>query len=349
MRGYRLMAIVNQIAQMRVLGRLLRLLAVALAFCTLPALAADPDKLAASLARQAVQADDGGDPARAAQLYLEAFRTDPTQPNYLYAAARAELSAGQKTQAEEHFEQFLTLADSGTDRADKARAYLADLRGSRAEGDEAAAERAVATSNWAEASKRYEALWVQAPTRWSALFKAGQAAQQAGDKERAGDLLRQYLRDAPKSAADRPEAEDCLHRLGDQPKRAQAPVAVQSDGEAATGGHAVAWTVLGTGLALAVGGAGLLLFGVTEAHALNQDLKLADGYVTADISHAQAQARADAIGMHQTLGAGLAVAGVAAAGVGTWLLLREPDAPAKARLSLAPGPAWTGLALVGRF
>ena len=130
----------------------------------------------------------------------------------LYAAAKAEMTARKNTAAEEHFEQFLGLADAGSDRADKARAYLADLRGARAENKESAAETAAGAGKWVDASKLYEELWVQMPSRWSALFKAGAAAQEAGLQERAAELLRQYLRDAPKSAADRPEAEDRLRR-----------------------------------------------------------------------------------------------------------------------------------------
>lgn len=323
------------------------LAALVVCFWAHDACAVEPEKAAASLARQAVQVEEGGDPARAAELYLEAFRTDATQPNYLYAAARSEMTAGKTASAEEHFEQFLGLADAGTERADKARAYLADLRGSRAESKEMAANRAAAAGHWPEASKLYEELWNRIPTRWSSLFKAGQAAQQAGDNDRAGELLRQYLREAPKSAADRPEAEDCLKRLGST--QAEPDARGQVAPEAGNVSRAVAWTVLGTGVALLAGGAGLLFYGVSEEQALNRDLKLVDGYVTGNVSHAQAQTRADTIALHQSLGLGLTAAGVAAAGVGTWLVLREPERSPRSRLSVVPGPALAGLCLGWRF
>ncbi len=341
----------NEINILRAISRLQWLLAVAVCALALGAHAVEPDKVAVGLARQALQADDGGDPVRAAELYLQAFQADSKQPNYLYAAARAEMAAGRKSQAEEHLEQFLALADAGSDRADKARAYLADLRARRGESKETAAEQAVAAGKWQLASGLYEQLWVEVPTRWSALFKAGAAAQQAGDKDRAADLLRQYLRESPKSAADRPEAEDRLQQVASAhaPERAAVDARTSPDGDSAKGSRAIGWTVLGTGLALIGGGAGLLVYGVSEQHVLNQDLKLVDGYVTGDISHAQAQARADAIGMHQTLGVGLAAAGMVAAGVGTWLLLRETEARPATRVGVAPGPGLAGVALVGRF
>ena len=326
------------------------LIALVVCLAGAQARASEMDKRAASLARQAAQADESGDSARAATLYLDAFHTDPTQPSYLYAAARAEMAAGRTADAEEHFEQFLGLADAGSDRADKARAYLADLRGSRAENNESAAARAAAAGKWAEASKLYEGLWVQMPSRWSALFKAAAAAQQADEKDRALELLRQYLSDAPKSAADRPEADDRLRQLaGTHAERAPAAGVSEPSAASDNKGRVLGWTLLGTGLALVGGGAGLLFYGMTEEHALNQDLKLVDGYVTANISHAQAQARADSIGMHQTLGVALGAAGVVAAGVGTWLVLRESDKQPAARVSVAPGPALAGLSLGWRF
>lgn len=314
------------------------------------ALATEPATVASGLARQAVQADDAGNPTRAAELYLEAFGTDPRQPNFLYSAARAEMAAGKKAEAEEHFEQFLGLADAGSDRADKARAYLADLRGSRAGNREVAAERAAADGKWRDASKLYEELWQQMPSRWSALFKAGQAAQQAGDDDRAVELLRQYLRESPKTAADRPEADERLQQLTRREGGgAAADVAQPAEAGGTSGAHIAGWTLLGTGIAMLGGGAALLLYGVTEERALNQDLKLVDGFVTADISHAQAQARADSIGLHQTLGVSLAAGGLVVAGVGTWLMLREPEKRTTARPTVLPGPGWAGLSLGWRF
>ena len=42
-------------------------------------------------------------------------------------------------------------------------------------------------------------------------------------------------------------------------------------------------------------------------------------------------------------------AGVVAAGFGTWLMLREPDKQPTSRVSVAPGPGWTGVSLGWRF
>lgn len=331
------------------LDRALLACVLALGLCVaLPVRAVEPDKAAAGLARQGAQAEDAGDAAAAARLYLQAYETDPRQPNYLYAAARAELQAGRRAEAEEHFEQFLAVADSGTDRADKARAYLADLRASRSQDKAAAAEAAAAAGRWAEASQRYETLWQQQPTRWSALFKAGAAAQDAGQTERAAELLDQYLREAPKTAADRPEAEDRLRQVrragGGATEGVSQPQSTGRPGPSVAG-----WTLVGGGIALVAGGVAMLLVGTGEAHALERDLKIVDGYVTADITHAQAQTRADQAALHQNLGLGLGAAGVVAAAVGTWLVLREPEGVAAAKVTVAPGPALAGLALGWRF
>jgi tetratricopeptide (TPR) repeat protein len=341
----------NQIQMLRCIKRVRWLLASLLCLTAIGVFAVEPGKSAAALARQASQVEQGGDPARAAELYLEAFRADATQPNFLYAAARAEMTARKNTEAEEHFEQFLGLAEVASDRADKARAYLAELRGARAENKESAADTAAGAGKWAEASKLYEELWVQMPSRWSALFKAGAAAQEAGLAERASDLLRQYLRDAPKSAADRPEAEDRLRQVASTHKEAEPDVAVKAPSAPAEtgGGRVLGWTLVGTGAALVLGGAAVWLYGNTQERTLMVDIAPVNGYATGAIHYQDAKARADAAGAHQSLGLGLAGAGIVAAGVGTWLLLREPDKQPSSRVSVGPGPGWAGMSLTGRF
>ena len=319
------------------------LVALALVLVAAAASAVEPEKLAASLARQAAQAEESGDPARAAELFLEAFGTDAHRPAYLYAAARAEMAARRLAEAEEHLEQFLQLTDDGTERGDKARAWLAELRQTRAESREAAADAAAAAGQWAEASRRYLELWQHLPTRWSALYKAGSAAQQAGDKDRALELLRQYLRDSPRTAADRPEAEDRVQRLAPT----AAPVAAAQAEAGAGQSKWPAWALLGGGAALVGVGAGLLIHGVGAEQALNREFRLADGNVTGDISYAAARRRADGIALEQTLGLVCAGAGLAAAGVGTWLALREPERAAALRFF--PGPTLAGAAVGWRF
>ena len=189
------------------------------------------------------------------------------------------------------------------------------------------------------------------PSRWSALFKAGAAAQEAGLQERAAELLRQYLRDAPKSAADRPEAEDRLRQVAGAHKDATADAAVdEAPAPAAkSGGHALAWTLVGTGVALVAGGAGLWLYGNSEGKSLTADINAVSGFATGNITYSQAKARQDAANTHTLVGASLTGAGIVAAGVGAWLLLREPDKQPSSRVSVGPGPGWAGFSLAGRF
>lgn len=331
-------------------------LALVLHVVAVPLALADDVGRAQQLARQAAQVDELGDHKRAAELYLEAFQTDASQPNYLYAAARAEMTAGNRQEAQEHFEQFLQLADSSSDRADKARAYLADLRGGRLEDKLAEADRDASSGQWKEAARLYYDVWSQANSRWSTLFKAGAAAQEAGDVEHADEWLHQYLREAPKTAADRPEAEARLKKLAAQEQaQEQKNQPIETVTNPAQGGSngmkTAGWVMVGTGVALIAGGAGLLLYGVTEESALNRELKVQDGLVTADTTYAATRARADTIGLHQTLGLVLAGAGVATAGVGTILLMLAPEKQNSrgSQLQLTPGPGFAGLALTGRF
>ena len=321
--------------------------------------AVEPERAAATLARQAAQVDDAGDHKRAAELYAEAFQTDPTQPNFLYAAARAEMAAGQRALARAHFEQFLQLADPGTDRADKARAYLADLRSGEVDGPMQEADRAAQAGRWKDAARLYYAVWDTANTRWTALFKAGVAAQEAEELERAEEWLAMYVQDAPKDVADRPEAEARLKQLrrdlrlaGGAGRAMEVPASTK---EVHHSGRWVAgWVLVGTGLGLLVGGGALYGYGMGEETTLQRDLKLENGLVTGNLTHAQAQDRADAIGMHQTLGAALAATGVAAAGAGVVLVLLEPESTkraAQSRWQLGPllAGGTTGVQLGGRF
>lgn len=325
-----------------------------------PALAVEPERAASLLARQAAQAEEAGDLKRAAEAYLAAYRADPKQPNYLYAAARAEMVSGQRAQAMAHLEEFLEQSEADTERSDKARAYLAELRAGEQDEPLAKADRAAQSGRWSDAARLYYSVWDGANTRWSALFKAGVAAHEAEDLERAEQWLHTYLREAPKDVADRPEAEARLKRVRRDLKLAGGashviePLQVSSGAVEShhSGRWTAGWVLVGTGVAMVLGGGGLAMYGTSEESALTRDLKLQDGFVTAAISHAEAQERADAIAMHQTLGVALLGTGLAASGAGVVLLLLEPDRPARST-AVRVGPLLaagvTGMQLGWRF
>jgi len=80
------------------------LAALCLALCCPAALhAVDLKKAAAWLAQRAAAAYESGDMDKAASLYHEALRKDPSEPNCLYGAARAEQSAGRLDRAEQDY------------------------------------------------------------------------------------------------------------------------------------------------------------------------------------------------------------------------------------------------------
>lgn len=93
-----------------------------------PVWAIDAGRAGANMARRAAVAYESGEYKRAAQLYLDAYRTDPSQPAYLFGCARAEMVAGDTWAAEGHFEEFLAQPSGDRGRSQKAEAYLAELR-----------------------------------------------------------------------------------------------------------------------------------------------------------------------------------------------------------------------------
>ena len=106
----------------RTAGRWLGLLLVLLcAAVSLPALAVDKSKVAEAMAVQAGKAFETGDYARAADLYLNAWRTDANSA-FLYGAARSQHLAGRTDQAKDSYQQFLTAANADPERQKRAHA-----------------------------------------------------------------------------------------------------------------------------------------------------------------------------------------------------------------------------------
>jgi hypothetical protein len=175
--------------------------------------AIDAKKAALNLAKAAAGAYEGGDMIKAARLYMEAFRTDAAEPNYLYSAARAEQAAGQSEHADQHYRQFIATPGADKERVSRAKGYLDELAGLRADEKLEAAERFSRRNEWALAAAAYAEAARLRPDRVVLLYRAAVAANEGGDRSHAAEWLGAYLTRAPAHAADRGEAQLLLESL----------------------------------------------------------------------------------------------------------------------------------------
>ena len=330
------------------LGRFWLLLALLLVAA--PAHAIDSKKTAMALAQQAAKAFEAGDMDRAARAYLEAWHTDPNEPNYLYGAARAEQSAGQRDRAEEHYRQFVAIDGVDPARVAKAKGYLAEFEGLKSDEKVQAGDRAARREEWHVAAAAYGEAWQLHQDRLNLLLKAARAANESGDRKQAATWLRQYLARAPQDAPDRAEAQAMLEPLDNKSHESQAkgPVDRSDLGQVAQPAQpslkrTAGWWTLGTGAAIAATGAVLTILGKSAESQLNQDLAYDGSVVRGAVTWDQAQTRGQSIGTLQTAGFTLLGVGAAGIAVGAFLVATSSDA----KVSLIPD--FHGFALAGRF
>jgi len=333
-----------------------RIAALAVALCCLfgapmPAQALDNAKAAGSLAQRAARAFEDGKMDEAATLYLNAFHL-AANPAYLYAAARAADLGGQREAAAEHYRKYLELETVDHARLTKAREAVARIAKEVANALAADAERQTRAGHHAGAAATYQRAFAGAPARWDLLLSCAQAWQAAGNLDQARNAVRQYLRDAPQDAPGRPVAVQMQADL--QPKLAAPTRAqtIETPGKSnVVGGQTPQPRSTTTGWLLAGAGGGLGLAGLAVWWASGSDrdtyaknTERPDGGKVTAWSYAEATARAESLRRREVTAVVLGGAGLAAAGVGTWLVLRVPT-----KVSLAPGPVPAGAGLVWRF
>lgn len=365
----------------RALGRCLTVLTVALATCVVAGASRDvwaqakpkgfdKSKAAEGMAQQATEAYTRGEYERAAELYANAFRTDAL-PNYLYGQARAEQVAGKNDAATEHFKQFMTLPDAEPDRVAKAKDMLAEIDKKAQDARVAEGEQAARSGDFRLAAQIWVDVVKRAPNRVELLYRAGVAYYQAADHQNALAQFDAYLRSAPANATDRNQAQmrrDALAEklgqaknpkvAGDTKTDAKAPDGAGKDPKAEASGGTVdakpraeakatwpGWAVTGTGVALLGAGVGVYLSTRGDSSALAADTAKSGGNLVSKISFEEADRRAAAIRSTQTIGLVMAGAGVAATGVGVWLLLSQTDS----KVAVAPGPGLWGTSVAVRF
>lgn len=331
--------------------------AVAAAMCLIygiPASEAANPKAAVSIARKAVEAYETGDHGRSANLYHEAFKADPSQPGYLYSAARAEQIARQYRKAVETYQQFLSLRDAPVDMSEKARRYLEECRSAQADEVARDAKDAERSKNFEGAEALFLAAWKIAPRRLDLLLNAGLAAQRAGHDGAARGHLQAWLAKAPPDAPDRPQVEARLKSLrgtdDDQssghpaassgaPRTARPTFTTRGDGA-----NWVAWGAVGGGLALVGTGIALWWSQRDDSATLEAQLAQKSGGKVVGIGYADYSAEVDRLNTRRGVAVGSAVVGVAAVGVGGWLLLRKLD-----EVVVAPAVGRYGVVAMGRF
>lgn len=312
-----------------------------LTFGATSALAVDAAKAAQAMAKSGQSAYESADFARAEQLFLEAYRTDPSQPLYLYSAGRAAHVAGRLEQAEAHYRGYQSAAGREVKYEAKAAEYLADIARQRRDAVFAEAERAERASQFALAARLYRQAQQAGSTDPTMMFREGRALFRAGDSVAAKERLEACLKAAPSDAPYRAEAAAYLDQL--RPSPPKVPETIVQD-VAPSPPRWPAWSVVGLGAAAVV--AGGALFGVALAERSDLDAKLAvvdaSGYITG-ITLVDAESARGRIATLKTSAAVSTGIGAIGVGVGAWLLLREGGA--KVTAVLQPD----GVAIVGRF
>lgn len=354
----------------RLAGWPLRLLCLAAltALTATPAWAFDKQKAAAKMAQQALEAYESGNYERAAELYGSAYQTD-SNPDYLYAQARAEQVGGKPDLATKHLEDVAVHPAATPERVTKAKELLEGLRLNRLDKQVTDGEAAARSGDYKLAAQLWQDVAKQSPKRVDLLYRSAVALQQAGDLPGALAAFDAYIKKAPAGAGDVNQARlrrDAIAEklnpggksgasttTGTQPSSGNAgtsstpanPVAGVHAEPASSSSPTLGYIVAGGGAALVIGA--VVLYAVTQsdvsafqaATAANAQGKITGTDLqTATDQHASIQNR-------EIASIAMGGAGLALAGVGTWLILRTPDA----KVTWTPGPALAGAGLAWRF
>ena len=297
-----------------------------------PAAVAADRKAAVQLASQARQSYETKQFSKAVDLYQQAWQADPSETGLLYNAARAAHLGGLLERSSDLYGQFLELAGRDAAVAAKAKGYLAEVRNERVQAEVTAADAALAANQPAEASRRFAAALALAPDRADLQLRTAEADAAAGDAEAARIRLRTWLTAAPAASPDHSRALALQARL-DPP----APVTRREGGARAIAG----WTALGLGLGAGAGAVFELLRARSDQAALDGQIADRKDGLVRGIGYDDAVSASERIASYRTWAAILGGVGVAAAGVGTWLLLAGPEAPA---VVVTPWPAGASVA-----
>jgi tetratricopeptide (TPR) repeat protein len=337
---------------------------------------------AAKIAVEAAKALKVGDFSQAIALYSEAYRSDQ-RPEYLWFLARAEHQSGQSDQALDHYRAYLASPGTVTEYVPQARVFAEEIekrrlearvqqvyvdafaRGKIQEAQLKAVERtrelarvqeaeaAAGAGDDKQAAKLYLAAYQAARDRDDGmLYKAAVAEQQAQNWQAAAAHFDEYVKRASPTSGNYSEAvtrlETLRRRLSngitpEAPKPPPKPPAV-SEPPADADPVQIGWSLVRIGGAVALVGAGSYVWTRSQQSDLDALLRPGDTGKIHDISREEAAARVKTINTHVVLSIALGGVGLAAAGVGTYLILRSPS-----KVAVLPGPVPAGFALAWRF
>lgn len=274
---------------------------------------------AAAISHVAHSKAKAGDFVLAAQLYEQAYKTDPSVPGYAFSAARCLHKAGRLDAAEAAYYRLLGTLKGDDKLAMATRARLAEVRSARR--DRSAADRLAADK--------------QAAATKEAAAKA-QAAKDLAAQDRAAKDRPAPPTPAAAVAGARPHAASPLN-----PNAAGKPDSKSTHGgarEAVSVDKAAPRSWLAPGSALAAGavagvvGALLVRSAWTDGDALQTEIDNSrdqQGRVTLD--REALLSRQQSLNMRLGAGFGVAAAGVAGLALGAWWLLDDDD-----RVALSP-------------
>lgn len=335
------------------------LLALSTSLAAPPAIAINAGKTATATAARAADLYQKAEFSKAAELYHTAFQADP-QPDYLFAAARAEHMAGELEKAVDDYDKFLALPKANPARVQKANTYVAEARAKLLDRrvDEADA---MAKKDPKIAIQLYQTLIDCTPQRVDLHFKAALAAQAAGEWATARQHLDAYLAAAPADAAfvgearARREAVAAKLAAPAQPVQAGTGAKVDPGQKIEPAGPAIQastpaspprapWLVVAGGAAMAVAGAAVGAWAYADAAQYAKDTTPgADGKVRT-LAYDEASSQATNLRTREAWAWGLGGAGVATIAAGWWWAMRPSGA---APVTFVPSES--GWALAGRF
>lgn len=284
----------------------------------------------AQIAATAREAYDAGRFAEAADLYLKAWQSAPTQTGLLYNAARASHLASQWREADQRYQQFLNLPEHDRVVDDKVRAYREQLRQQEAQAQAAEASRLLAAGQAAQAAGLYREALQRAPEQLEWLPPLAEAEAQNGQVPQARQDWQRYLQQT---------AEDA-------PQRAQVQIRLTETDQTVNKGMGRTPGWIGAGLAVAAGATAIVLAVQAGSTQKTLNAQLADrdaqGHIRG-VGWDEAQRTSSSIAQQKTAALIVGVTAIGLAGVSTWWLLRRDTSTVA--VSFSP----TGILLTGNF
>lgn len=308
-----------------------------------PVFPLDKVAIAAKYAAEGLRAYETLNYKKAAELYMNAWKNDP-KPDYLWYLARSESLGDQNDLALEHYRAFVATPGAAADRVNQAREFIDLIAPSSLRARIRNADNAATAGETKKAAALYLEAYNVARERWDVLlFKAAVQEDEAKDWPAAVAHFEEYLKHTPDNTPERPQAVARLDRLRRQLRgEPVTPAEIANVGKAES--KELAWSLVRIGGALALVGAGSYVWTRTEQSRLEANLQPGPNGKIQALSREEAREQVKSVNEHLVVALALGGVGLAAAGVGTYLLLRTDS-----KVAVLPGPVPASLALEWQF